>query len=609
MEWILSVGDSWLVSLAWLLGLAAFFGIAARLMPCNPGVYWWSRLRAAGTDLMYWFVAPVIVRLCRTAILAVGVSLLLGGRESLFSQVNTLPLWFQCVAVLVIQDVLLYWVHRLFHTRLAWKFHAIHHSPTVLDWLSASRFHLVNVLLSFCLADVVVLLLGFSPAALLLLVPVNIIYSAMVHANLNWTFGPLRYLFASPVFHRWHHTTEAEGLDKNFASTFPVLDVVFGTFHMPPGKLPENFGTGDHVPEDFWGQLLHPFRGADGAPLFGRSLRIVAGAGVALAVVGVMAFSAVRGLHTRARDGHSDQARDHFEEGDFDHAIAASTEAIRDDPDCAMTYANRAASHLQKGDTDRAIGDCTRAIELDPRLALAYANRGGARLNRGELQPAIDDCTHAIELEPGLALAYANRAGAHLNLGANDQAVADCDEALKLDPAQTTVYFTRAGAYFGKGDHEASIRDWDEVLRLDPERTLAYANRAAAQLAKGNVMRAIVDYTESLRRDPTLAVAELNRAIAFVRIGDNRSALRGFDRAIELEPTLAVAHAYRAALSLESGNPERVIADCTRAVELDPRLALSYYVRSQAYARKGDSAHAEADRKKAHELNPDFGAE
>ena len=83
----------------------------------------------------------------------------------------------------------------------------------------------------------------------------------MVHANLNWTFGPLRYVFASPVFHRWHHTTEAEGIDKNFASTFPLLDVIFGTFYMPPGRLPVQFGTGeDSIPEDFWGQFLHPFR-------------------------------------------------------------------------------------------------------------------------------------------------------------------------------------------------------------------------------------------------------------------------------------------------------------------------------------------------------------
>jgi sterol desaturase/sphingolipid hydroxylase (fatty acid hydroxylase superfamily) len=160
---------------------------------------------------------------------------------------------------LAIQDFLLYWIHRGFHLRIGWPFHSVHHSPRVLDWLSASRFHLVNHLLSFVLADIIVLLLGFSFETLLAMVPFNLVYSTMVHANLNWTFGPLRYLFASPVFHRWHHSEEV-GSSKNFASTFPLLDLIFGTFHMPAGKLPESFGNGeDDFPEDFWGQLVYPF--------------------------------------------------------------------------------------------------------------------------------------------------------------------------------------------------------------------------------------------------------------------------------------------------------------------------------------------------------------
>ena len=63
------------------------------------------------------------------------------------------------------------------------------------------------------------------------------------------------------MFHRWHHTTLEEGLDKNFAVTFPFLDLIFGTFYMPWGQLPEQFGNGDAgFPDDFWGQFLHPFR-------------------------------------------------------------------------------------------------------------------------------------------------------------------------------------------------------------------------------------------------------------------------------------------------------------------------------------------------------------
>jgi len=56
--------------------------------------------------------------------------------------------------------------------------------------------------------DVVALLCGVSPDIFLVVGPFDIITSCLVHANLNWTFGPLRYVVASPVFHRWHHVAD-----------------------------------------------------------------------------------------------------------------------------------------------------------------------------------------------------------------------------------------------------------------------------------------------------------------------------------------------------------------------------------------------------------------
>ncbi|MFO0928067.1 MAG: sterol desaturase family protein [Gemmataceae bacterium] len=261
MEWLGEIGVEWLRVVAVLAGLAVVFGALARLTPCNPGMYWWNDLRAVVTDFIYWFVVPLFIRVARVLLLLVIAALLWGQAEPGFAWATAMPLWLQCVVILLIQDVWLYWGHRLFHGRWGWRFHAVHHSPEVLDWLSAARFHPINHLLTFGLADVGVLLLGFSPAALVLLAPFNLVYSAMVHANLNWTFGPLRYVFASPVFHRWHHTSEEEGLDRNFAPTFPFLDVLFGTFYMPPGRVPEHFGIGEpDFPRGFWGQFFHPFR-------------------------------------------------------------------------------------------------------------------------------------------------------------------------------------------------------------------------------------------------------------------------------------------------------------------------------------------------------------
>jgi hypothetical protein len=38
------------------------------------------------------------------------------------------------------------------------------------------------------------------------------------------------------------------------------LDIIFGTFYMPKGELPDRYGVGEReYPMSFGGQLVHPF--------------------------------------------------------------------------------------------------------------------------------------------------------------------------------------------------------------------------------------------------------------------------------------------------------------------------------------------------------------
>jgi sterol desaturase/sphingolipid hydroxylase (fatty acid hydroxylase superfamily) len=47
----------------------------------------------------------------------------------------------------------------------------------------------------------------------------------------------------------------------NFAGTFPIWDLLFGTFYMPANVLPDAYGIDDTgFPEGFGAQMLYPFR-------------------------------------------------------------------------------------------------------------------------------------------------------------------------------------------------------------------------------------------------------------------------------------------------------------------------------------------------------------
>jgi sterol desaturase/sphingolipid hydroxylase (fatty acid hydroxylase superfamily) len=251
------------------LALGVSFTVLSLFWSCNPGRPWW-RKRQLVTDFCYWIVIPLFARYLRIGLLVMGAALLFGitsadGLVEFYDNghgpLAQLPLALQAAIFLVGSDVMNYWIHRAFHGRAMWRYHAVHHSSEDLDWLSAARFHPVNIFLGSVATDVVLLLAGISPNVLVFLGPFTIAHSAFVHANLNWTLGPFRYVLASPVFHRWHHTAVEEGGEKNYASTFPILDVLFGTFYMPENKLPDAYGIADRsFPASFGQQMIYPLR-------------------------------------------------------------------------------------------------------------------------------------------------------------------------------------------------------------------------------------------------------------------------------------------------------------------------------------------------------------
>ncbi|MEW6769643.1 MAG: sterol desaturase family protein [Pseudomonadota bacterium] len=249
--------------------LAAIFSVLSYFWACNPGNPWWRKKELA-TDVCYWFFVPLMTRVVRIGLLVLAASVFFGIKDADdliafydngHGPLATLPLWVQGLLFLVVSDFLLYWTHRMFHGGGFWKYHAVHHSSEEIEWISAARFHPVNLFLGTVAVDVLLLVAGISPNVMLWVGPFTIFHSAFVHANLNWTLGPFKYVIATPVFHRWHHTSLDEGGDTNFAGTFPIWDILFGTFRMPEGVLPENYGVDDkEFPEGIGRQLAYPFQ-------------------------------------------------------------------------------------------------------------------------------------------------------------------------------------------------------------------------------------------------------------------------------------------------------------------------------------------------------------
>ena len=170
-----------------------------------------------------------------------------------------LPWFLQFVLAVLVADVAEYFVHLAFHkVPFLWRFHAVHHSSTTLDWLSGSRGHFFE--------DIIVrgviltpLMIGFSQSIILVYLIFVTLQATWSHCNFAPSPGWLAKCLVTPKYHHWHHTSQKEGLDKNFAIHFPWIDKMFGTYYHPD-EWPEAYGLeGEQISSGFVSQTIEPF--------------------------------------------------------------------------------------------------------------------------------------------------------------------------------------------------------------------------------------------------------------------------------------------------------------------------------------------------------------
>jgi sterol desaturase/sphingolipid hydroxylase (fatty acid hydroxylase superfamily) len=170
---------------------------------------------------------------------------------------------------LLIFDFLDYIRHRLQHNfRWWWGLHTIHHSQRFMTLWTDSRNHLLDSLLKSLWFGTIGLLLGVPSEEFVLIIIILQAIEALSHTNTRLHFGKLgRYLLVSPHFHRLHHAMHIGHSGKNngcnFATLFPLWDVLFGTarFEMayPETGIADQL-SGRNYGESFFGQQVQGIR-------------------------------------------------------------------------------------------------------------------------------------------------------------------------------------------------------------------------------------------------------------------------------------------------------------------------------------------------------------
>ncbi len=243
-----------------LIATGLMFAPIERIMPHRPlqrlfRIEWKE-------DLFYYLISSMLVQIF--TFLAFAPSTFINAHTSnwdaLRAGVAGLSWIAQFVLVIILSDLFQYWYHRLFHkVPFFWGFHAVHHSAKAMDWLAGARMHFVEIVLLRGITSLPMFTLGFSPSVMQAYIAFVYVYSSLLHANVRGDFNRLGHWIATPRFHHWHHGLEKEAVDVNFAIHLPLLDKLFGTFFLPDGRWPKDYGVPEDVPGGYLAQLKYPF--------------------------------------------------------------------------------------------------------------------------------------------------------------------------------------------------------------------------------------------------------------------------------------------------------------------------------------------------------------
>lgn len=181
-------------------------------------------------------------------------------------EINSWPVVLQFLILFIVGDFIQWNVHRTLHrVPWMWEFHKVHHSVKEMGFAAHLRFHWMETILYKSALYIPLTMIGFGITDLFYLHLFTILIGHLNHANLNWDYGPLKYVFNNPRMHLWHHARELPAdrpYGVNYGLSLSVWDYLFGTNYLPhnQGDIELGFPEDERFPKSFIEQVTYPLK-------------------------------------------------------------------------------------------------------------------------------------------------------------------------------------------------------------------------------------------------------------------------------------------------------------------------------------------------------------
>ena len=235
----------------------------------HPSVLLDLKLIVVNNALWLVLLAPLLGSQLALALACKRLLVELFGRGDIFSWSSLTVSLIYTLVLFVVDDFARFISHYLYHKLpILWRFHAVHHSATVLTPLTLYRVHIIEMMLNALRSILVTGLIGgifiylfhgkiapmmiFGVAVFSLLF--NLAGSNLRHSQIYLGFGKLERWLISPAQHQIHHSADASHFNKNFGVMMAVWDRLFGTWLSSETEKVTAFGIGGNakIKQSLW---------------------------------------------------------------------------------------------------------------------------------------------------------------------------------------------------------------------------------------------------------------------------------------------------------------------------------------------------------------------
>lgn len=194
---------------------------------------------------------------------------ILGGdlRSFALFDLSVLSPSLQLLIFFVVTDFVQWLTHILLHRiPVLWRFHKVHHSVIQMGFAAHLRYHwMENVIYTPMKYIAVMLIGGFTPEQAFIVYYFAIAIGHLNHANLNLSYGPLKYILNNPRMHIWHHAKDLPGDHRhgaNFGISLSIWDYIFRTSYVPTDgrDIALGFEEIEKFPRRFFALNVYGFR-------------------------------------------------------------------------------------------------------------------------------------------------------------------------------------------------------------------------------------------------------------------------------------------------------------------------------------------------------------